>query len=235
MRYTAPLVDDWSAALALPECVEVTTGDNPAASVIWLHGLGADGHDFEPIVPELQLPADRAVRFVFPHAPIRPVTINGGMAMRAWYDIVSLDAEGRADADGVRESTAILEGLIARENERGIASENIVIAGFSMGGAIAINTALNTEHKLAGLMALSTYLPLMSEVDDTTGSRNVPVFMAHGSYDPMLPMQWGRMSADRLEEAGFTIEWHDYPMAHAVCMEEIRDIRKWLLKVLDND
>ena len=221
--------------MALPECVEVTTGENPVASVIWLHGLGADGHDFEPIVPELQLPADTSVRFVFPHAPIRPVTINGGMEMRAWYDIVSLDAKGRADADGVRESTALLEGLIARENERGVASENIVIAGFSMGGAIAINTALNTAHKLAGLMALSTYLPLISEVDDTKGSREVPVFMAHGSFDPMLPMQWGRMSADRLQEAGVTIEWHDYPMAHAVCMEEIRDIREWLLKVLADD
>ena len=221
--------------MALPECVEVTTGKNPAGSVIWLHGLGADGHDFEPIVPELQLPADRSVRFVFPHAPVRPVTINGGMEMRAWYDIVSLDAEGRADAAGVRESTALLEGLIARENERGIASENIVIAGFSMGGAIAINTALNTEHKLAGLMALSTYLPLMSEVNDTKGSRDVPVFMAHGSFDPMLPMQWGRMSADLLQETGFTLEWHDYPMAHAVCMEEIRDIREWLLKVLADD
>lgn len=221
------------------DCVEVRTGPDGqpdadvAGCVIWLHGLGADATDFEPIVPMLQL--DQALRFVFPNAPVRPVTINNGMEMRAWYDIVSLDAEGRADADGVRESTAILEGLIAREIERGIVSENIVIAGFSMGGAIAINTALNTEHKLAGLMALSTYLPLMSEVNDTKGSRDVPIFMAHGSFDPMLPMQWGRMSADLLQEAGFTIEWHDYPMAHAVCMEEIRDIRAWLLKVLADD
>ncbi len=232
MGYTAPLSDDWSTALALPECVEVTTGENPVASVIWLHGLGADGHDFEPIVPELQLPAELPVRFVFPHAPVRPITINGGMAMRAWYDIVSLDTEGRADAGGVRESTAILEDLIARENERGIAAENIVIAGFSMGGAVAINAALTTSRKLAGLMALSTYLPLASEVDDAQGSRDIPVFMAHGSFDPMLPMQWGRASADRLEQAGFTLEWHEYPMQHAVCMEEIRDIREWLLKVL---
>ena len=216
--------------MALPECVEVTTGKNPVGSVIWLHGLGADGHDFEPIVPELHLPADLPLRFVFPHAPVRPVTINGGMAMRAWYDIVTLDSEGRADAAGVHESTALLEGLIAREKDRGIAADKIIIAGFSMGGAIAINTALHTREKLAGLMALSTYLPLPSEVEGSTGSRDLPVFMAHGSFDPMLPMQWGQVSAEKLKEIGFTIEWHDYPMAHAVCAEEIRDIREWLIK-----
>ena len=216
--------------MALPECVEVTTGKNPVGSVIWLHGLGADGHDFEPIVPELHLPADLPLRFVFPHAPVRPVTINGGMAMRAWYDIVTLDSEGRADAAGVHESTALLEGLIAREKDRGIAADKIIIAGFSMGGAIAINTALHTKEKLAGLMALSTYLPLPSEVEGSTGSRDLPVFMAHGSFDPMLPMQWGQVSAEKLKEIGFTIEWHDYPMAHAVCAEEIRDIREWLIK-----
>ena len=218
--------------MALPECVEVVTGDNPLGSVIWLHGLGADGHDFEPVVPELRLPADLPLRFVFPHAPTRPVTINGGMVMRAWYDIVTLDAEGRADAEGVRASTAILESLIAREIERGVAPGKIVIAGFSMGGAIAINTALHTAHRLAGLMALSTYLPLPGEIETSTGSRDLPVFMAHGSFDPMLPMQWGQMSATRLEETGFDVEWHEYPMAHAVCPQEIGDIREWLLKVL---
>jgi phospholipase/carboxylesterase len=132
----------------------------------------------------------------------------------------------------VHESTAILETLIARENERGIKADKIVIAGFSMGGAIAINTALHTKHSLAGLMALSTYLPLPNEVEGSAADRNLPIFMAHGSFDPMLPMQWGRASAERLEDAGFTIEWHDYPMAHAVCPEEIRDIRQWLLKVM---
>jgi phospholipase/carboxylesterase len=219
----------------LPECVEVTTGEQPVGSVIWLHGLGADGHDFEPIVPELRLPDDLPLRFVFPHAPVRPVTINGGMAMRAWYDIISLDADGRADADGVRESTAILEALIARESERGIEPGSIVIAGFSMGGAVAINTALTTQHRLAGLMALSTYLPLPGELDGTTGSRDLPVFMAHGTLDPMLPVQLGKMSAERLTAAGFTIEWHEYTMPHAVCPEEIRDIRAWLLRVLGSD
>lgn len=218
--------------MSLPECVEVTTGEMPVGSVIWLHGLGADGHDFEPIVAELRLPADLPLRFVFPHAPMRPVTINGGMVMRAWYDIVTLDAEGRADAAGVRESTAILEALIAREQERGVAAEKIVIAGFSMGGAIAINTALHTTHALAGLMALSTYLPLPGEVDGSSGNRDLPVFMAHGSFDPMLPMQWGRLSANRLEQTGFDVEWHEYPMAHAVCPQEIEDIRDWLLRVL---
>ena len=216
--------------MTLPECVEVTTGENPVGSVIWLHGLGADGHDFEPIVPELHLPAELPLRFVFPHAPVRPVTINGGMHMRAWYDIVTLDAEGRADAKGVHESTALLEGLIAREKDRGIDAQKIVIAGFSMGGAIAINTALHTKENLAGLMALSTYLPLPSEVADSAGERALPVFMAHGTFDPMLPMQWGQASAEKLKETGFTVEWHDYPMAHAVCPEEIRDIRAWLLK-----
>ena len=218
--------------MALPECVEVTTGDQPVGSVIWLHGLGADGHDFEPIVPELQLPADLPLRFVFPHAPVRPVTINGGMAMRAWYDIVSLDSEGRADAAGVLESTAILEALIAREIERGIEAANIVIAGFSMGGAIAINTALHTDHKLAGLMALSTYLPITGALEGSSGSREIPVFMAHGTYDPMVLHQWGKASAEGLVATGFEVEWHDYPMQHAVCIEEIRDIRGWLLRVL---
>lgn len=216
--------------MTLPECVEVTTGENPVGSVIWLHGLGADGHDFEPIVPELQLPADLPLRFVFPHAPVRPVTINGGMHMRAWYDIVSLDAEGRADANGVRESTALLEGLIAHEVERGIPEAKIVIAGFSMGGAIVINKALTTSRKLAGLMALSTYLPIPAEVDSSKSHRDLPVFMGHGTFDPMVQHQWGKTTAQRLTEAGFSIEWHDYPMAHAVCPDEIRDIRAWLLR-----
>ena len=218
--------------MTLPDCVEVNSGATPVGSVIWLHGLGADGHDFEPIVPELRLPADLPLRFVFPHAPMRPVTINGGMVMRAWYDIVTLDAEGRADADGVRESTAILEALIAREIERGIPAQKIVIAGFSMGGAIAINTALHTAHELAGLMALSTYLPLPGDVEGSGGSRELPVFMAHGSFDPMVPMQWGRISAQKLEETGFSVEWRDYPMAHAVCPQEIADIAAWLQRVL---
>lgn len=232
IRYTPRLCESGSNALSLPECVEVTTGPNPVGSVIWLHGLGADGHDFEPIVPELRLPADLPLRFVFPHAPMRPVTINGGMVMRAWYDIVSLDAEGRADADGVRASTAILEALIAREIERGIVPGKVVIAGFSMGGAIAINTALHTGHELAGLLALSTYLPLPGDIDGSAGSRDIPVFMGHGTFDPMVQHAWGKAAAQLLDEAGFNVAWHDYPMMHAVCPEEIRDIGTWLASVL---
>lgn len=217
--------------MQLPEAVEVATGENPVGSVIWLHGLGADGHDFEPIVPELRLPRDLPLRFVFPHAPVRPVTINGGMAMRAWYDILSLDGAGRADAKGVRESTALLEALIRREIERGVDAGSIVVAGFSQGGAIAINAVLRAKDKLGGLMALSTYLVLPEELDNNSGHRDLPVFMAHGSFDPVLPMQWGRASADKLIESGFSVEWHDYPMAHAVCPDEIDHIRAWLLSI----
>ena len=215
----------------LPECVEVTTGEDPVGSVIWLHGLGADGHDFEPIVPELRLPAELPLRFVFPHAPVRPVTINGGMHMRAWYDIISLDAEGRADADGVRESTALLDALIEREIGRGIPEEKIVIAGFSMGGAIVVNKTLTTHRKLAGLMALSTYLPVPAAAENSSSNRDLPVFMGHGTFDPMVQHPWGKATAERLTELGFTVEWHDYAMAHAVCAEEVQDIRDWLLRV----
>lgn len=217
--------------MQLPETVEATTGENPVGSVIWLHGLGADGHDFEPIVPELRLPPSLPLRFVFPHAPVRSVTINGGMAMRAWYDILSLDSKGRADAKGVEESTALLEALVDREVERGIVADKIVIAGFSQGGAIAINAAVRASRRLAGLMALSTYIALPGELEASAGHRDLPVFMAHGRFDPMLPMQWGRASADKLGEAGYNVEWHDYPMAHAVCADEITDIRSWLLTV----
>ena len=215
--------------MAIPETVEVTTGDYPRGSVIWLHGLGADGHDFEPIVPELHL--DVALRFVFPHAPMRPVTINGGMAMRAWYDILSLDSEGRADEQGVRESGALLEALIAREVELGIDPGSIVIAGFSQGGAIVLHTLLNTEHDLAGVMALSTYLPMRSDLAVASSRKDIPLFMAHGSFDPMVVMQWGRDSAESLMEIGYTPDWHEYPMAHAVCPQEIADISKWLKDV----
>ena len=204
MGYTARLSDDWSTNLALPECVEVTTGANPVGSVIWLHGLGADGHDFEPIVPELHLPADLPLRFVFPHAPVRPVTINGGMAMRAWYDIVSLDAEGRADAAGVHGEHGNRRGPDCTRGRTRYPPEKIVIAGFSMGGAIVINTALHTAHRLAGLMALSTYVPIPQGVGRLDERRDLPVFMAHGTFDPMLPMhEWGKLSAEKLKEAGF--------------------------------
>ena len=221
----------------MAEAVEIETGSNPGGSVIWLHGLGADGHDFEPIVPELRLPDSLALRFVFPHAPVQPVTINDGMSMRAWYDILSLDRDGPVDEAGIRASAGILETLLAREQERGVDARNIVVAGFSQGGAIAIHTALRYPKRLAGLMALSTWLPLSSyfktEVIDNpnAGNLKLPIFMAHGSFDPMLPIQMGRYSADFLTESGFDVEWHDYPMAHAVCAQEIDDIRAWLIRV----
>jgi len=220
--------------MQIPETVEVETGPNPVGSVIWLHGLGADGHDFEAIVPELHLPAALPLRFVFPHAPVRPVTINNGMEMRAWYDILSLDKEGRADAEGVRNSSALLDALIQQEQERGIDPGNIVLAGFSQGGAIALHNAIRSSLKLGGLMALSTYLPLLSTVEDEVannpdaGDVSLPVFMAHGQHDPMIEIQGARISAERLESLGYTVEWHDYPMAHAVCAEEITDISAWL-------
>ena len=215
----------------------VKTGESPGGSIIWLHGLGADGHDFEPIVPELRLPHSLPLRFVFPHAPVRPVTINGGMAMRAWYDIFSLDRGGPVDEAGIRDSGEILTSLIRRERDRGIDADQIVVAGFSQGGAIALHAALRYPEKLAGLMALSTYLPLTGSFDDEVVANDdavnseIPIFMAHGSFDPVLPMQMGSESAAFLRERNFDIEWHDYPMAHAVCAEEIGHIRDWLLKV----
>jgi phospholipase/carboxylesterase len=223
--------------MTLPETVEIETAPDPGGSVIWLHGLGADGHDFEPIVPELRLPDSLALRFVFPHAPPRPVTINGGVTMRAWYDILSLERDGPVDEAGIRDSGEILNALLARERERGIDASNIVVAGFSQGGAIAMHAALRYPERLAGLMALSTHLPLVSYFDDEVVNnpqacnQELPIFMAHGSFDPMLPMSLGRSSADRLLELGFRVEWHDYPMAHAVCAEEIDDIRTWLVSV----
>jgi len=223
--------------MELPETVEVASGASPEGSVIWLHGLGADGHDFEPIVPQLGLAGQLGLRFVFPHAPMRPVTINGGMTMRAWYDIITLDRGGAQDEIGIRESGEQLKMLVERERERGMPYEKIVLAGFSQGGAIALHTALRFPQRLAGLMALSTYLPLPGSFDEEVAgnseaqSNELPVFMAHGSFDPMLPMALGQQSHEVLEKAGYEVEWHEYPMAHAVCPEEIGDIRNWLLSV----
>ena len=234
IRYTAALSNAREYEMQIPETVEIETAANPVGSVIWLHGLGADGHDFEAIVPELRLPASLSLRFVFPHAPVRPITINGGMAMRAWYDIISMEKKGRADETGVRESSTLVDALVEREQQRGIDSSKIVIAGFSQGGAIALHNVLRTSSKFAGLMALSSYLPLQSTIDSEVaekpdaGDTSLPVFMAHGTSDPMVPYQGGRTSAEILEKLGYTVEWHDYPMAHAVCAQEIADISDWL-------
>ena len=216
------------------QTVELETGRSPTAAVIWLHGLGADGHDFEPIVPELDLPDALAARFVFPHAPMQAVTINGGAVMRAWYDVYALEGQRREDAAGVRASQSKVEELIAREKARGIPAARLVLAGFSQGGAIALQTGLRHGERLAGIMALSTYLPVASTLaaEASAANRAVPIFMAHGLDDPLIPIERAAMSRRQLEAAGYGIEWHEYPMAHAVCMEEIADVSAWLQRVL---
>jgi len=202
------------------------TGPNPAATVIWLHGLGADGHDFEPIVPELRLA--KPVRFVFPHAPIRPVTINQGMRMRAWYDILQFGA-GPEDDAGVRASQKLVEELIAAEKGR-----KIVLAGFSQGGAIVLQTALRHPERLAGVMALSTYLPLSATLEKERNKANhdVPIFMAHGNFDDIIPIDKAQRSREILEKLGYPVTWKEYPMPHSVCAEEIGDISKFLVNLL---
>jgi phospholipase/carboxylesterase len=214
---------------ALPETVELETAASPDAAVIWLHGLGADGHDFEPVVPELRLPARLRLRFVFPHAPFRPVTINMGMRMRAWYDILQLGG-GPEDEPGIRASQAILEALIARERARGIEPQRIVLAGFSQGGAIALHTGLRHGERLAGVLALSTYLPLATTVagERSPASAQLPVFMAHGRVDEIIPLARARQSRALLESLGCRLQWCEYPMPHAVCGEEIADVAAWL-------
>lgn len=213
------------------DAIEIETGKNPQAAVIWLHGLGADGHDFEPIVPELGLA--RPVRFVFPNAPVRPVTINAGMRMRAWYDILQLGG-GPEDELGVRASQRLLEALVSREGERGIAPGRIVLAGFSQGGAIALQTALRYRERLAGLLALSTYLPLAKTVESEAApaNRDLPIFMAHGGYDDIIPIDRAQASCRHLQALGYAVEWHEYPMPHSVCANEVTDIAAFLTRVL---
>lgn len=202
----------------------------PDAAVIWLHGLGADGFDFVPIVEELRLPPTLAVRFIFPHARQRPVTINGGFVMRAWYDITGLGPGSAEDQAGIRESAEVVRGYVEQENAGGIASERIVIAGFSQGGAIAFQAALRHPQRLAGVMALSTYLPLRQTLaaEAAPANRDMPILMCHGLRDPMVPATLGTASRDLLQSLGYKVEWKDYPMEHQVCMEEVLDISKWL-------
>jgi phospholipase/carboxylesterase len=215
------------------QAVEIETGPNPVGAVIWLHGLGADGHDFEPIVPELGL--ERPVRFIFPHAPIRPVTINMGMRMRAWYDIFQFGG-GPEDAAGIRDSQKILEGLIAEETRRGLTPKQIVLAGFSQGGAIVLQTGLRHPERLAGILALSTYVPLAStlEAEASPANRDIPIFTAHGEFDDLIPIRRAEASRELLVRLGYKVEWHSYPMPHSVCAPEIADIAKFLAQVLED-
>jgi phospholipase/carboxylesterase len=224
----------------LLEQVELVTGPLPSATVIWMHGLGADGYDFVPIVKELEtgtLPGlESGVRFIFPHAPVRPVTINNGMSMRAWYDIKMVDLVRQEDDAGVRASQAEIEKLIAREKERGIPASRIVLAGFSQGGAITLQAGLRHPERLAGLMVLSSYLPLAGSVaaEASPANRDVPILMAHGTRDPVVQLVRATTSREQLEALGYKIEWHDYPMEHSVCLEEIQAVRAWLGKILGN-
>ena len=216
------------------QAIELQTSPSPAASVIWLHGLGADGYDFVPVVRELELLKTPGARYVFPHAPTRAVTINGGYVMRAWYDILGNDLVRREDEQGIRESQQQVEALIAREVERGTPRSRIVLAGFSQGGAIALQTGLRQREPLAALLALSTYLPLAAAFDAEREdvSRSVPIFMAHGRSDPVIPLARATTSRDQLKAAGYSVEWHEYEMPHSVCEDEIRAIAAFLGRVL---
>ncbi len=218
---------------ALLDCIEIETAPSPDASVIWLHGRGADANDFAPVVPELGLPAGTAIRFVFPNAPQRPVTINMGMRMPAWYDILQMGG-GPEDAAGIRESQAQIEALVGREQARGVAARRIVLAGFSPGGAIVRHTGLRHRERLAGILALSTYLPLADTLEGERheANRDLPIFYAHGRYDPMIGIERAERSRRKLESLGYAVQFASYPMEHSVCAEEIADIGAWLARVL---
>lgn len=218
----------------LLECHETLVGECPFYSVIWMHGLGADGYDFAPIVPELQLPAVPGVRFVFPHAPVQPVTINNGMMMRAWYDIKLPNLAMREDEAGIRQSEQAIRTLIQRENQRGIPTSRIVLAGFSQGCAMALHTSLRLEDKLAGVIGLSGYLPLADMLDHERHPANqpTPIFLAHGTMDPVVTINRAEASRDKLQALGYDVSWHTYPMPHSVSAQEVFDIANYLRQVI---
>jgi len=220
---------------ALLDCIEVNPSGKPAATIIWLHGLGADGHDFEAIVPELRLPDSLPVRFVFPHAPERAVTVNAGMIMRAWFDLIDLNLDANsADKEQFSESVEMLEALIENELRSGLASDRIVLAGFSQGGAIALHTGLYFPKRLAGILAMSMHLPTIRDRSAalSPANREVPIMMAHGQMDPLIPLARAIETRQELIRLGYAVSWHEYPIQHSVCAEEVADIRAWLLGVL---
>lgn len=212
------------------ECIEIETGKQPRHSVLWLHGLGADGHDFEPIVPELLRAGWPPLRFVFPHAPVRPITLNGGMRMRGWYDIHGLELMAIEDEAGILASVAGVERLIARERQRGVDSQRILLAGFSQGGAVALASGLTHPERLAGIVALSTYLPIAARIEAQRApiQGGLPVFIGHGAVDPIVPQMLGLAARQRLQAWGHPVDWHSYGMPHSVCAEEIRDLSGWM-------
>jgi phospholipase/carboxylesterase len=216
------------------ECVVVETGPEPSFSIIWLHGLGADGHDFEPLVPELVRPGMPGLRFVFPHAPVRPVTLNNGYRMRAWYDIIGIDRRSAEDFDGIRASAEAVGALIRRENGAGIPTSRIAIAGFSQGGAMALHVATRHGEKFAGVIALSCYLPMARQFATERSNANLatPIYMAHGLHDPVVPFQLGDDSRRVLEATGYKVSWHAYPMPHSLCPEEVADLRAFLERII---
>ncbi len=210
--------------------VEIETAPAPDHTVIWMHGLGADGNDFAPIINEFKSSTQTGIRFIFPHAPMRPVTINNGYVMRAWYDILDARFDATEDETGIRESHHAIDALIDNELQRGIASHNIALAGFSQGGAIALQVGLRQKNKLAGIMALSCYLPLAETLshESQTVNATTSIFMAHGSHDPVVPISLATASREKLHQANYPLEWHEYPMDHTVCLQEIQDMDNWL-------
>ena len=221
--------------MSLLPTIELATNRNPTASVIWLHGLGADGYDFVPVVKELGIPDALSLRFVFPHAPLQPVTINNGMVMRAWYDVSYDGLERRTDDAGVLQSVTAVEALVAHEMARGIPPRRIVLAGFSQGGAVALTLGTRFGKRLGGILALSTYLPMPEELAEAASpeNRDIPIFMAHGNQDNVIPIRMAEASRSRLESLGYPVDWHSYPMAHSLCMEEVEAVSAWLLQCLE--
>ncbi|TYC62539.1 carboxylesterase [Marinobacter sp. BW6] len=212
--------------------IEIETGENPTAAVIWLHGLGASGHDFEPVVPELGLPDDAAVRFIFPHAPNLPVTINGGMSMPAWYDIKAMDIDRVVDTEQLRASADAVAKLVEYEKEKGIPAERIIIAGFSQGGAVAYELGLSYPERLGGVLALSTYFATADTVERSSANADVPISVYHGTFDPMVPESLGVRSVESLKEMGYDPSYQTFPMEHSVCLEEIQDIGRFIRRHL---
>ncbi|MBY6034090.1 carboxylesterase [Marinobacter daepoensis] len=215
--------------------LQIDTGPNPEITIIWLHGLGASGHDFEPVVPEFTFSRQRPVRFIFPHAPELPVTVNGGMVMPAWYDILAMDVDRKVDADQLRASASRVAELIRQERERGVASEHIILGGFSQGGAVAYELALSYPERLGGLFALSTYFATAETIELNDANRQLPVFIGHGRFDPVVQESLGQSALQRLKSLGYSVEYHHYAMEHSLCMEEVRDLDHFLAAVLDGN